>query len=365
MHRGRALAAVIASLALVCGTAAPAAAQPVRDRQWHLTALKVGKAHEVTRGASVTVAVIDSGIDAKHQDLAGAVLPGKDFFDPGGDGRVDVDGHGTAMTGIIAGRGHGEDRGILGIAPAAKILPVRVPLNMPSGGKVLADAITYAAGHGARVINMSLGSNDEALIHEAIRAAQAADIVLVASSGNRGEIEGDYPAKYPEVLAVGAVDRAGKIAKFSITGPQVDIAAPGVDIASTDIGETGYSVSYGTSHATAVVSGAAALIRARYPELSAADVVHRLTATAVDAGKPGRDDVYGHGRLDLVKALTADVPAAPPTATPSASVRPGPVEVPSASAGSRRVSPILLTSGLAAVVLILGGAVVALMLRRR
>ncbi|GGQ79478.1 type VII secretion-associated serine protease mycosin [Couchioplanes azureus] len=356
---------MIASLALVGGTAAPAAAQPVRDRQWHLAALKVGEAHEVTRGAGVTVAVIDSGIQAKHQDLAGAVLPGKDFFDPRGDGRTDIDGHGTAMAGILAGRGHGREQGILGIAPAVKMLPVRVPLNMPSSGKVLADAITYAAGHGARVINMSLGGNDEALIHDAIRAAQAADIVLVASSGNRGEIKGDYPAKYPEVLAVGAVDRAGKIAKFSITGPQVDLVAPGVDIASTDIGESGYSVSYGTSHATAIVSGAAALIRARYPELSAADVVQRLTATAVDAGEPGRDDVYGYGRLDLVKALTADVAAAPPTAAPSASVGPGPVVVPSASEGSKRVSPILLTGGLAVVVLVLGGLVVALMVRRQ
>ncbi|MEV4637533.1 S8 family serine peptidase [Actinoplanes sp. NPDC049548] len=326
--------------------------------------MKAAEAHEITRGDGVTVALMDSGVDADHPDLADAVLRGTDVLDSGDDGRSDVNGHGTAMAGVIAGRGHGRghQNGILGIAPGAKILPVRITGDAQASGTEVADALAFARAHGARVANMSFGGADDSTVHDAIKAALADDMVLVASSGNRDEAGGQYPGRYPEVLTVGAVDRAGKIADLSVTGPQVDLVAPGVDIATTGITDSGYYQSSGTSHAAAVVSGAAALVRAKFPDLSAAEVVHRLTATATDAGAPGRDDTYGYGRLNLVKALTADVP---PLADAPASARAdAPVGV-APRKPVKRVSPLVFAGGAAVVVLLIGGLLVGLMLRRR
>ncbi|MEV4707921.1 type VII secretion-associated serine protease mycosin [Actinoplanes sp. NPDC049316] len=362
---GRGALAVGVTLALVGSTAAPAAADSVRDRQWHLSALKVDEAHTITRGTGVTVGLIDTGVDAKHRDLAGAVLKGKDFVDSGGDGRRDLEGHGTSMAGLIVGRGHDGDDGVLGIAPGAKVLPLSITLGFFGSSDEAAQAVGYAADHGARVINMSISVADDAPLHDAIRAARARDIVVVAGAGNEGDLGDDFPGKYPEVLTVGAVDRKGRIADFSITGPQVDLTAPGVDIASLDIRGSGYHLASGTSDATAIVSGAAALIRAKYPELSAAEVVHRLTATATDAGKPGRDDTYGYGRLNLLKALTADVPAAAPSPSAGGGAQAASPRAADADAGPRRVSPLLVGGVAVAGVLVLGGLVVGFMVLRR
>ncbi|GAA2561445.1 type VII secretion-associated serine protease mycosin [Winogradskya consettensis] len=355
--------ATAAVASLLGWTSAPAAADSIRKRQWHIADLDLSKAHHISRGDGVIVAVIDSGVDADHRDLAGAVLPGEDLVNDGQDGRSDLDGHGTQMAGIIAAHGHGDSSGILGIAPEAKILPVRLSINTFGTSGESVKAVAFAQKNDARVINMSFGGADDAPVQAAIRAALAADIVVVASSGNRGEAGDDFPGRYPEVLTVGATDQAGKIASFSVTGPQVDLTAPGVDIVTTGINSSGYYQGSGTSEATAVVSGAAALVRARFPELSAAEVVHRLTATAVDAGAPGRDDSYGYGRLDIVAALTADIPAAPATAhsesNPPSTAEALPQPIP------KRTSPLLLTGIAAAVVLILGGLIVTLMLRRR
>ncbi|WP_203779343.1 S8 family serine peptidase [Paractinoplanes rishiriensis] len=307
---------MVAVLALVTTTPASAFADPARDRQWHLAALDVAVVHKITRGAGVSVALIDTGVDAAHRDLAGAVLAGYNTRDSRWNdktGRRDVNGHGTNMAGIIAGRGHGSGDGVLGIAPAAKILPITAPVDGFSSSSFLAEAVDFAIARKAGVINMSFGGAGDETMHDTIRKAQAADIVLVASAGNRGD-PGIYPGQYPEVLTVGAYRKDGKIAKFSVTGPQVDLAAPGADIVTTSIGATGYDLTDGTSEAAAMVSGAAALVRAEHPDLSAAEVVHRLTATADDAGPRGRDDAYGHGRLNLLKALTADV--VPPSAAP-------------------------------------------------
>ncbi|GAA2464162.1 type VII secretion-associated serine protease mycosin [Winogradskya humida] len=358
------LAFTAAAVASLLGwAAAPAAADSIRKRQWHIAALDLSKAHKLSRGDGVIVAVIDSGVDAGHPDLAGAVLPGEDLVSDGQDGRSDVDGHGTQMAGIIAAHGHGDGGGTLGVAPNAKVLPIRLSINAFGTSGEAVKAVTFAQKHGAGVINMSFGSADDAPVQAAIRAALAADIVVVASSGNRGEPGGDFPGRYPEVLTVGATDPADRIASFSITGPQVDLTAPGVDIVTTGINSSGYYQGSGTSEATAVVSGAAALVRSRFPELSAAEVVHRLTATATDAGDPGRDDSYGYGRLNIVAALTANVPAAPASAhsetTPPSTAEALPQRFP------KRTSPLVITGTAAAAVLILGGLVLTLMLRRR
>jgi type VII secretion-associated serine protease mycosin len=365
MRTGRVLLASALSLALSGVGATPAAADATRDRQWHLAALDLARVHKITKGAGVTVAVIDTGVNAKHRDLVSAVLPGGDVYpNSTGDGREDLDGHGTAMAGIVAGRGHGRDRGVLGIAPAAKILPILTPVAVLATSDSIVAAIGFAVDHHADVINMSLTAADDDALHAAVRAAAAADVVLVAAVGNKRDIAGNgYPGRYPEVLTVGAVDRRGAVADYSVRGPQVKIVAPGTDILTT--AASGYCVCSGTSEATAVVSGAAALVRARYPDLSAAEVVHRLTATATDAGPKGRDDAYGYGRLDVVRALTARV-APVPASSASGAVRVG--AGPPAGARTRplpRRSPLVIAGAAALAVLLVGALVVGMMIRRR
>jgi subtilisin family serine protease len=155
----------------------------------------------------------------------------------------------------------------------------------------------------------------------AIESALAADVVVVASIGNKPEaLLPVLPAAYDGVVAVGAIDQNGNIASLSVTGPEMVLTAPGVRVVSTD--KTGYAVGDGTSAATAIVAGAAALVRSKYPNLSAKEVVHRLTATATDKGPPGRDPQYGYGVVNLVGALTAAVPPLTPSATPSRPVDP-------------------------------------------
>jgi len=366
-HLGRGAFAVAAALSLIWSAAAPAAADSVRNRQWHLSTLKVAEAHKISKGAGVTVGLIDTGVDAKHRDLAGAILKGKDLVDSKGDGRKDLNGHGTAMAGLIAGRGHGDASGILGVAPGAKILPLSITLGFFGSSAETSEAINVAADNGARVINMSISVGDDPPLREAIRAAQARDIVVVAGAGNKGALGDAFPGKYPEVLTVGAVDRRGRIAEVSLTGPQVDLTAPGVEIYSTGIYGSGYRYGTGSSDATAIVSGAAALVRAKYPELSAAEVVHRLTATATDAGEPGRDDTYGYGRLNLLRALTADVPPATPAASAEPSDGSPAPAAGDSDAGPRRTSPVVVAGIAAFGVLVVGGVVVGLMVvfRRR
>ncbi|MEU4639003.1 type VII secretion-associated serine protease mycosin [Micromonospora sp. NPDC023814] len=290
------------------------AAQPrgvgrIRSDQWHLRYLKVDQAHRISRGDGVTVAVPDTGVEP-HPDLRNNLLSGTDAIPGGsGDGWQDRNGHGTGMAGLIAAHGQSRQLGALGIAPNAKILPI-----MSSSASNLGDAddlalgIEFAISSGADVISISSGGGASPRLTQAVRTALASDVVIVAGSGN---IPFDrtvaYPAREPGVLAVGGIDQAGRHASISATGPEIDVVAPAVDIYSTSI-DGKYRKGTGTSNSTAIVAGAAALIRSKYPYLPASEVVHRLTATAVDKGPPGRDDEYGYGVIDLVAALTADVP---------------------------------------------------------
>lgn len=309
-------ATLVATLVGSATVTSPAgAADWVADGQWYVDFLKLHEAHKITKGAGITVAVLDSGV-GQHPDLAGRVLPGVDFVEEGGDGRKDLYGHGTAMTGLIVGHGR-----VLGVAPEADVLPVATTGEHSADGQAMTDSIDWAVAHGAKVINISLGDDDFSGLREAIDRAIAADVVVVAASGNTDtDSSVVYPGAYPEVLTVGGVDAHGNHSKTAIGGWQVDISAPSERISSTAPNGK-YRLGTGTSDATALVSGAAALVRAKYPELSAAEVVHRLTATAQDKGPPGRDDKYGYGVLDVVRALTADVPpeATAPPAEPSGS----------------------------------------------
>ncbi|MGV9211271.1 S8 family serine peptidase [Micromonospora sp. RB23] len=262
----------------------------------------------ISKGDGVIVAIPDTGV-YPHPDLANNLLTGTDTVPGGsGDGRTDLNSHGTSMAGLVGAHGRTAETGALGIAPHAKILPIRSSTSDNLGAADdLASAIEFAISKRVQVISISSGGASTPRLVRAIEAAMAAGIVLVAAAGNAPNSHVAYPASEEGVIAVGGIDRAGQHAAVSVTGPEVDVVAPAVDIYSTSYGGK-YSKGTGTSSATAIVAGAAALIRSKYPYLPAQEVAHRLTATAVDKGPPGRDDEYGYGVIDLVAALTADVP---------------------------------------------------------
>ncbi|MGW5332057.1 type VII secretion-associated serine protease mycosin [Streptomyces bauhiniae] len=343
-----------AGLALLPATAAHA--DSIRAQQWGLSALHLDEAWRTTQGQGVTVAVLDTGVEDDHPDLAGNVLPGKDMVGFGaGPGDRAWARHGTAMAGIIAGHGHGAGggAGIMGVAPQAKILPVRVILEDkdPARGKArvtrgnaLADGIRWAADHGADVINLSLGDDSdsahpEAGEDEAVQYALGKGVVVVASAGNGGD-KGDhvsYPAAYPGVIAVTAVDRYGTRASFSTRRWYAAVSAPGVDIVIADPDHRYYE-GWGTSAASAFVSGAAALLKADRPELTPAQVKKVLEDTARDAPTGGRDDSRGFGMIDPAAALKAAENLKPENPRPAAYAEkyfgPGPDTPDSASSGT-------------------------------
>jgi type VII secretion-associated serine protease mycosin len=310
-------------VALVCigigVPAQPALADSIRDREWLVSALNLYHAHHLSTGRNVIVAEIDSGVEATHPDLSGNVLVGTDISlgEPHGNGHNDSFGHGTAIASVIAGHGHGPGNrdGILGIAPDAKILPIR---NGDALDVHLPEAIDWAIDHHAQVICIAeAGPVRASQMEAAVVRAEQADIVVVAAVGNDpGQTTVDYPAAFPGVVAAAGTDQQGNHAEVSATGPEVVLAAPATNLVEAFI-NSGYAIGTGTSAATAVIAGAAALVRARFPKLSAVEVIHRLTATAIDKGPPGRDVEYGYGLINIVAALTANVPPLPPSATPT------------------------------------------------
>lgn len=359
----RAVAATLAMACLLVASPGVARADEVRASQWYLTSLKVSEAQRISKGDGVVVAVLDTGVEATHPDLKGAVLAGANVVRDGATGDRDTEGHGTGMAAVIAGRGRSGDRGVLGIAPAAKILPIR-----PVGeGSYIADGIRFAVENDAKVLNMSFGVSDSERLSEAVREAVAADIVLVAAAGNSGD-EGnkvEFPGGYPDVLTVSGTDQDGKVGGYSQHGPQVDLAAPGTDVLMAGLGDE-YRRAQGTSTAAAIVSGAAALIRAEYPQLTAEQVIDRLTSTAVDKGDPGRDDYYGHGTLDLVAALQAPPPSSAPPAQAATTGPPAAVPAAGAEDDEGGISPLAIVGvGVALLIVAGAGALVAVRRARR
>jgi type VII secretion-associated serine protease mycosin len=302
---------------------ATAYADSIRGQQWALDALHTQQAWRTTKGTGITVAVLDTGVEADHPDLAGNVLAGKDMVGFGAvEGQSAWAVHGTAMAGIIAGHGHGSGNadGVLGIAPEAKILPVRVILEdddpqrtkaRNTRGNALAEGIRWAADQGADVINLSLG-DDSASAHpepaedEAVQYALKKGSVVVASAGNGGD-KGDhisYPAAYPGVIAATAVDRYGIRASFSTRRWYATVSAPGVDVVIAEPDHRYYQ-GWGTSAASAFVSGAVALVKAAHPGLTPAQIKKLLEDTARNAPSGGRDDSRGYGFVDPAAALKA------------------------------------------------------------
>jgi type VII secretion-associated serine protease mycosin len=342
---------------------APANADSIRDRQWHLSFLEVAKAQAISQGEGITVAVIDSGIDNNHPDMTGNVLAGLDVVVGGaGNGWGDKDGHGTGMAGLIAAHGHGAGNGdgALGLAPKAKILPIRINTGSGYGdGKALAIGVDEAVKRGAKIITIPV--NSDANSFDAVQRAVNAGVIVVASTGNRPRENfiGD-PGAHPGVVAVGAVGKDGNIADVSVRGPAVSLVAPGVDIVSSS-NEDGYRIGTGTSPSTAIVSGAAALVWAKYPQLKSTQVVEHLTKTATDKGAPGRDSDYGFGVLNVLKALTTE-PSTTPTASPTPSLQAAPIIEPSDP--EEPASNLVLWGAIAGGALVIIGLVVLLSRRR-
>ena len=326
----RAGAVAAGAVIAVLLAAAPASADTIREMQWYLATVNATQAHQVTRGDGVIVAVIDSGVDAGHPDLAGAVLPGASFLgSTSKDGQTDPDGHGTKMAGVIAARGGGPNNA-LGIAPRARILPVAIPNEGQVGS--IAEPLRWAVDHGAQVINLSVarpaGQALPAGEADAVAYALAHNVVVVTSAGNRAQMPtGNSLAMLPGVVAVAGLARSGSFWSGSVEGPFVAVAAPAediVNIGARNVYSTGYSTGTGTSESTAIVAGIAALVRAKFPQLDAANVINRLIRTAVDRGSAARDPRYGFGTIDALRAVTVEVaptdanPLGVAAATPSA-----------------------------------------------
>jgi len=317
--------AVLSVLASVLVTVEPASADQIRDREYWLADYGITQAWQISRGAGVTVAVIDTGIDGTQEDLAGAVIGGTDVSGVGApDGQKPIGSdpeHGTMVASLLAGRGHGDGEGVIGVAPRASLLSISVGFGVGdrSTDDQIADAVRWAVDHGASVINMSLTRNtlewprswDDAFLY-----AMQHDVVIVAAAGNRGSgtTEVGAPATMPGVVTVAGVDREGK-ASFdaSSQGITISVSAPSEQLVGAAPGGLYYQWA-GTSGATPIVAGLVALIRSAYPQLDADNVINRLIKTAKPVGTTVPSNIYGYGLIDAAAALTAKV--APVTSNP-------------------------------------------------
>ncbi|WP_030173189.1 S8 family serine peptidase [Spirillospora albida] len=322
-------AVVLAALLAVPLPPPGARADEVRDAVMPvLERLNVPRAWELSRGRGVTVAVLDSGVDPAQPDLAGSVTVGPDYTRGAGPpGTVPKRLHGTNMASIIAGHGHGPDRasGMIGVAPEARLLSLRVILERDepgfaefTGGQrwsgTIARGIRYAVDRGADVINLSLGrSYPTRPERAAVAYAVSKGAVVVAAAGNGGaersprrggHTEYAYPASFPGVISVAAVDAGGGHADFSNRNSAVVVSAPGVQIIGAGPGGR-YWIGDGTSPATAFVSGIAALIRARHPKLAPALVTQAIVASTRNRPRGGYDLGVGFGQVDARAALAA------------------------------------------------------------
>lgn len=400
--RGRLLGtmAVAAAWSVSFAGAAPSAiAMDVQSKQWYLEPMHAEEMWKTTTGEGIKVAVIDSGVNSSTPSLEGQVLTGLDATGTAGDEYDDYDGHGTTMAELIAGKGAGG--GIEGLAPGAKIIPIRITnTDLQNNNSVNAydtrDAIRFAADSDAQIISMSFSSEFSTQEEEeAVQYAQSKGKLLFAGVGNdakRGNKK-KYPASYPQVVGVAATDANGVASKYSQHGDNVDIAAPGDNIPLwCDKKFQSYCDSNGgTSQATAITSASAALIWSAHPEWTANQVLNVLfdTAGRGDMEKGTLSNFIGHGiirpAVNILKG-TGD-PGAPDispltqektsgsagSAAPSASASSQPAEKEkaedSAMAGSSTEknddSQLGLILGGVAVVLVLGGGAFALARKRR
>ena len=345
-------------------------AQPgsqLRAVPWAQQLLSAERAWPFTTGRGVTVAVLSSGVDAGHPQLAGRVRPGADFLASDGSrpGNTDCAGLGTQIAGVIAAR-ESSAVGFHGLAPGAEILPVAVSeteeLTTPgaerSGNpKTLASAVNWAVGHGAKVLTIPvITRTDDPALRGAINAALKADVVVVAAAGtvDTGPDPDPtaYPAAYPGVIAVGALQPDGSLSMRSPRHSYVSVLGPGADLVSTQRAGGLVPVS-GTSIAAGYVSAAAALVRGRWPRLSAIEIAKRLQATATPAPGGPDDDGHGYGLVNPYQAVTEELVPARPRALPT-------FAAPPSDAGQRARRAAWSASRNRAVLLAGGGLLVGL-----
>ncbi|MGE0286461.1 MAG: S8 family serine peptidase [Bradyrhizobium sp.] len=281
--------------------------------QYAVSKLKLPQAHRLANGMNVTIAVIDSGIDASHPELANTIT---DSFDALGS-REGAHVHGTGIAGAIAAHGR-----LMGSAPEARIIAVRA-FGSASGGAesssyVIIKSLNYAVLHGAQIINMSFAGPKDILIERGIAATAARGVVLVAAAGNGGPKSPPlFPAANPNVIAVSGTDSQDRLFSASNRGVHIALAAPGTDI-FLPAPDQKYQMTSGTSFSAAYVSGIVALLLERNPALKPNEVRAILTSTARDLGTPGKDELFGYGQADALAATTAA------TATPSVPVAAAP-----------------------------------------
>lgn len=272
--------------------------------QYAVAKLHLPQAHALARGANVTVAVIDSGIDVNHPELANSIAASFDALGSKEGPHV----HGTGIVGAIVAHAR-----LIGSAPAARILAIRA-FGVASNGAesssyVILKGLDYAAAHGAQIVNMSFAGPKDALIERGIAAMAAKGIVMVAAAGNAGAKSPPlYPAANANVIAVSATDAHDKLFSASNRGGYIAVAAPGVDI-FLPAPDNKYQMISGTSFSAAYVSGLAALMLERNPALKPDEIRATLMKTARDLGAPGRDDLFGAGEADAYAAVQAVVAA--------------------------------------------------------
>ena len=269
--------------------------------QYAVAKLGVPEAHRTYRGEGILVAVIDSGIDAKHPALKGAVL---EEFEAVEAPKGAADTHGTTVASIIAAR-----EGMTSVAPQAMLLSVKAFAPDKKYGRTLGNTydllrgIDWAVQKHAKVLNLSFAGPRDPLLQSALDAASKKGIVMVGAAGNKGpDAPPAYPGAYEEVIAATATDAKDRLYKQANRGDYVAIAAPGVDILAAGR-KQGYSVTSGTSLAAAYVSGSVALIMQDSPDMTTQDALDRMAGTAKDLGDDGKDPSFGHGLLDVYQAV--------------------------------------------------------------
>lgn len=287
--------------------------------EWHLPKVSAPGAWDMTTGAGgVTIAILDSGVDASHPDLGSKLVPGWNVYDNNGL-TDDVSGHGTAVAGV-AGACTNNTAGVSAVTWNCPLMPIRI--TDPDGyGYVstIADGLVWAADHGARVANISYRAPNDPVVDAAATYFESKGGVVVMSAGNDSTFDPNPPD--PNLLLVSATDTSDAVASFSNTGNNVDIAAPGVGIRSA-VARGTYGAYAGTSVSAPIVAGAAALVISLSPSFTATQVKDVLKQSADDLGAPGWDAGFGWGRVNLAKAaqLAGGVPSAPDTTPPTVSI---------------------------------------------